>query len=155
MYNWTLFLHSIFRWFILVFLVINVINAIVNNGREYNKKDRTWYLRLLITSHFTLLIGLYQYFLGPKGWVYLQTNAMGDIMKNSTLRFWFIEHITGMLIAIILITIGNKISKSQTIDATVKHKKLLPYLIIALAIILAVIPWPFRFAEVPWLRGMG
>lgn len=155
MYNWTLFLHSIFRWFILIFLAIAIINAIVNTGTPYDKKDRAWYLRLLIVSHTTLLIGLYQYFFGPKGWVYLQDNDMGTIMKNSVMRFWFIEHITGMLLAIVLITIGNKISKSKTIDSSVKHKKLLPYLIAALVIIVAVIPWPFRFSDVPWLRGMS
>lgn len=156
MYNWTLFLHSIFRWLILIFLVINIINAIIeNNDKPYDKKDRTWYVRLLITSHITLLIGLYQYFFGPKGWVFLKDNTIGEIMKNSVMRFWFIEHIAGMLLAIIVITIGNKVSKNENIDALAKHKKLLPYLIIAFVLIIACIPWPFRFSDIPWLRGMS
>jgi hypothetical protein len=64
---------------------------------------------------------------------------MAELMKDKVLRFWAVEHITSMLLAIILITIGH-----------IKYKKggaprttLILY-IIALLLIFSAIPWPYR-----------
>jgi lauroyl/myristoyl acyltransferase len=48
-----------------------------------------------------------------------------------------------MLIAIVLITIGSAKAKRQTDDSQ-KYKKLAIWFGIALVLILAAIPWPFR-----------
>jgi hypothetical protein len=48
-----------------------------------------------------------------------------------------------MLIAIVLITIGRGVSK-KSIPDTVKQKKTFWFFLVALVIILASIPWPFR-----------
>jgi hypothetical protein len=53
-------------------------------------------------------------------------------------RFWAIEHITGMLIAIILITIARGKAKVLNYNAAAW------LYLIALIIILATVPWPFR-----------
>ena len=48
-----------------------------------------------------------------------------------------------MVIAITLVTIGRK--KAEKLDAPIsKHKKIIPFFILALVLILAGIPWPFR-----------
>lgn len=91
---------------------------------------------LLIATHTTLLLGLYQYFTGSFGFKLFQ---QADVMKNATTRFWAVEHITGMVIAIALITMAH-IGLKKT--GNVKKTGIL-YLI-ALIIILAVVPWPFR-----------
>jgi hypothetical protein len=64
---------------------------------------------------------------------------MAEVMKDKLLRFWAVEHIFTMLIAIILITIGHiKYKKGGAPKTT-----LILY-IIALLFIFAAIPWPFR-----------
>jgi hypothetical protein len=48
-----------------------------------------------------------------------------------------------MLLAILFITLGYGMAKKQVEDA-VKFKKALRYFILALILILAAVPWPFR-----------
>ena len=72
---------------------------------------------------------------------------MGDSFK----RFWMVEHLTGMLIAIILITLGySKMKKGS--DEQGKNKSIKVFYTIALIIILLTIPWPFKegFAHYGW-----
>jgi hypothetical protein len=71
-------------------------------------------------------------------------------MKDSVARFYAVEHMTGMLIAIILITIGRGVSKKDIPDG-VKHKRTFWFFLVALVIILASVPWPFRAGIArPW-----
>ncbi len=94
---------------------------------------------LLIAAHITLLLGLYQYFFGGSGFAYFQQYGADAVMKNAVYRFWAVEHITGMIAAIIFITVGH-ISLKKTGHA----KRTGVFYIIALILILAVVPWPFR-----------
>ena len=107
----------------------------------------------MIATHINLLIGLYQWLVGDWGLNLISQLGMGEVMKSPIYRFWAVEHITGMLIATILITVGRGVSKKNIIDR-VKHRKTFWYFLIALVIILLTIPWPFR-EEIarPWFRG--
>ena len=139
-----LHLHSFMRWIILFFLLIALIQAF---GKKAGlKKTSLW---LLISAHITLLIGLYQYFTGAFGYKLIQANGFATVMKDSALRFWGVEHITGMLIAIILITIARGKAKRSNYGAA-------SWLyLFALIIILAVVPWPFReIIGRPWFPGL-
>jgi len=64
-------------------------------------------------------------------------------MKDPFLRFFQVEHPISMLLAILFITLGYGMAKKQVEDA-VKFKKALRYFILALILILAAVPWPFR-----------
>ncbi len=58
-----------------------------------------------------------------------------------------------MLIAIVLITIGRSAAKKNIPDAA-KFKRSFWFYLIALLIILATVPWPFRAGiGRPWLEG--
>jgi heme A synthase len=59
-------------------------------------------------------------------------------MKDKLTRYWTVEHITGMLIAVVLITIARSTSKRMT-DDVAKHKRLFIFNLIALVIIVATI----------------
>ncbi len=155
-YNGILGLHSLLRWAIIILLVVNISRSFINKTKPYSQLDRSWNLRLTIITHINLLVGLYQYFFGVKGFVLIKTYGMADVMKNSNLRFWAVEHITGMLIAIVLITIAGSVSKKTFESDAKKHSKLGWLYLISLLIIVAVVPWPFRHSlgEIPLFRSL-
>lgn len=143
MYNFLLVLHSLLRWLILLLLVLNIVRLF--NAKGPAKPGNS--ILLLIFSHTTLLIGLYQYFFGGFGISLFQQGA--EVMKNSATRFWAVEHITGMIIGIALITVGHIALKK-----TGKAKRTAILYLIALIVILVSIPWPFREAIArPWFHG--
>ena len=109
----------------------------------------------MIACDLMLFVGVYQWITGPLGLKNIQNIGMGAIMKNSAFRFFAIEHIIGMLIAIILVHIGYGYSKKNIPDA-VKHKRTFLFYGLALLIILISIPWPFRTvgAGRTWFPGM-
>ena len=133
------------RWIILLFLVIALIQAF--SKKSGLQKTSIW---LLVAAHITLLIGLYQYFVGPVGYKLIAQNGFAAVMKDSALRFWAVEHITGMLLAIILITVARgKAKRNQYNAASWLY-------LVALIIILAVVPWPFReLVSRPWFPGVA
>jgi hypothetical protein len=153
-YNGTLGLHSLLRWGIIILLLVNISRNFLEDDKTYTKSDRSWNLRLVIITHLNLLIGLYQYFFGPRGIELVRTYGMADVMKSASMRFWVVEHVTGMLIAVVLITITSSISKKPSDNDAVKHKKLMWFYIAALVVIIASVPWPFRFNDVPWVRSL-
>jgi len=144
MYNGLLHLHNVLRWVILILLLVSLFQAFSRN--KGIRKSSLW---LLISAHITLLIGIYQWFAGSVGLKMIQHMGMGAVMKDSVMRFWAVEHLTGMLIAIILITMARGKAKA------LNYKAAGWLYFIALVIILAVIPWPFREGIArPWFPGM-
>ncbi|MES2647141.1 MAG: hypothetical protein V4717_09720 [Bacteroidota bacterium] len=131
------------RWVILILLIINIVRHITASNQTFGSKDKKWGLMLMITAHIMLLLGLYQYFAGPWGYQLIQNEGMGVVMKNAAYRFWAVEHITGMILSIVLITVARGVYR-KTITNQAKHKRALLLYVIALIIILVSIPWPFR-----------
>lgn len=144
MYNGLLHSHNLMRWIILILLVIAVLRHLsgMNKKTLVTAGDKKIDLFLMISAHITLVIGLYQWIAGPWGLKNIQNIGFGEVMKNSAFRFWGVEHITGMLLAIILITIGRGAVK-RAVDAAA-HKKAFWCFLIALVVILVTVPWPFR-----------
>ncbi|MCB0559720.1 MAG: cytochrome B, partial [Phaeodactylibacter sp.] len=65
------------------------------------------------------------------------------------LRFYSVEHLTIMILAIALITIGYSQAKKK-VEAAQKFRATFIYYLIGLLLILAGIPWPFRFPGAGW-----
>ncbi|WKN32313.1 cytochrome B [Porifericola rhodea] len=149
MYTGLLHLHSSLRYVVLILLIIAVVKAWMNwqGNKDFTAGDKKIYLFTFIASHIQLLIGLVLYFVSPiVDQVYTD---FGAAMKNQVLRFWGVEHFVGMLLAIILITVGYSSSK-KVADAIAKHKKIAIFYTIGLIIILVSIPWPFSSVARPW-----
>jgi hypothetical protein len=127
--------HSGLRWIALLLLLLAIFNAFT--ATNYEKKHRLVNLFTMITFHTQLLLGLALYFTSEKvqfveGW-----------MKETIYRFYGMEHISGMLLAIIAITIGHSKSKKGADDAA-KFKAIKVWYVLAFILVLAFIPWPFR-----------
>ena len=136
MYEGLLHFHSGLRWIVLILIIINVINALggFSGKKVWSEKDKKLSLFALISTHLQTVLGLVLYFMSPK--VQFSSNTMG----NAMLRFFTMEHLVMMFIAVVLVTIGNRMSKAGNV------KRVFWYYFIALVIIIAAIPWPFRGA---------
>lgn len=140
-----LHLHNILRWIILLLLLVTILMALTRNA-----SIRVTSLWLLISAHTMLVIGLYQVIAGRYG--IMKGRPVGSpesLMEDKFYRFFWVEHPLMMIIAIVLITIARKRAK------VLNYRAAGWLLFIALLLILAAVPWPFR--EVvgrPWFPGM-
>lgn len=142
MYNGLVHAHSGLRWIALILLVIAIFNAVSSKSSgRYEKKDKMINLFAMIFLHIQLLIGFALFFINGR----MKIDFSSGWMKNEVYRFFGLEHILGMLIAVMLITIGRK--KAEKLTGTRdKHRKIMISYTIGLIVILASIPWPFRAA---------
>ena len=141
MYNILLSLHSLLRWVILIFLLVNVLRHFITINKPFNETDKRLGLWLMITAHLTLLIGIYQWFAGTYGYQNLTNQGVRVVMQNSNYRFFAVEHTVGMLIAIALITIARGVYRKDITDKK-KHRRCITLYLLALVIVLAFIQWP-------------
>ncbi len=134
MYSLLLATHSIVRYFLLILLVIVVVRSLQRwlNKSAYDKIDEKMSLTLFIFTHTQLLLGIILFFVSPI------VIFSGASMKDAIARYWLVEHNTGMIIAIVLITVARISSKKMT-DAVTKHKRMFIFNAIALGIIVLMI----------------
>jgi hypothetical protein len=142
-YSLLLHSHSIGRWIVLLLLLIAIFNSLVAGQRPWIRTDARTGTILTIFADLMLLVGLALWYFGPKGYKQIEAAGMSAVMKDSGARFFAIEHITLMVIAIILIHIG-KVQGRKPISDRAKHRRTLIFYLLALVIILISIPWPFR-----------
>jgi hypothetical protein len=150
-----LHLHNVMRWVILLLLVIAIIKGFVGmtSNKPFTNGDRRIGLFLMISAHITLLVGLYQWLAGRYGLLTTSLPEGTSLMKDAFYRFYWVEHPLGMIVSVALITIGRGQAKKNILDI-VKHKRSFWYYLIALIIIIATVPWPFReIIGRPWFPG--
>jgi len=152
MYVVLVILHSWLRWLVLL-AGLNAIGRGIGgaqSGRAWGAGDDQAGKWFVILFDVQFLIGLILYVaLSP-----LTQSAFGDFgaaMKDSTLRFWAVEHIAGMLAASALMHIGRK--KSLKATGTSRHKTAAVFFGLAFVIVLLSIPWPGMPAGRPLFRG--
>jgi hypothetical protein len=152
MYSFVLTLHSLLRWVVVILAVVTVVRAF---GGWFGKKEWTTLdgrLGMLssISIDLQLLVGLILYiFLSPltKG----AFQDFGAAMSDQVLRFWAVEHIFWMVLALILMHVGRAISK-RAVGATSKHRRAAIFFGLATLAILFAIPWPFLSYGRPLIR---
>jgi hypothetical protein len=132
MYTGLLHTHSSLRYVVLIMLLIVIVKSLLGmvNRKPFVKVDNTLSLILLIVTHIQFVTGLILYFVSDA--VHFGPGAMTDY------RYWTVEHIFSMTIAVVLITVARATSKRMT-DDTAKHKRLFIFNTIALVIILITI----------------
>lgn len=133
-------IHNLLRYAILLLIIASAVKAYIGLAQksEYTAGDKKLNLFTLIVSHLQLVIGLILYFTSET--VKIAHENMGAAMKDKALRFWAVEHISMMIIAIILITVGYSTAKRAG-ESSAKYKKIAIFFSIALLLILAAIPW--------------
>lgn len=145
MYTFVLATHNIMRWLVLVVGLIAIVMAFVGwfGKKEWRNADDKVGLAYTILMDVNLLLGLLLYiFLSP-----ITKAAFADFgtaMGVSELRFFAVEHILGMVVAVILAHVGRALSKKAT-ESAKKYRAAAIWYTISILVILAMIPWDRPF----------
>jgi len=131
--------HSGLRYVVLALLIAAIFTA-YSNWQKGAQGDSKIYLFAFIATHTQLLLGLILYTMSAK--------VNFDLISEKVFRFYSIEHIFMMLIAIVLITLGR--IRSKKLSGPAKHRTVLYFYAMGLIIILVAIPWPFRNLGSGW-----
>jgi hypothetical protein len=142
MYLILLALHSLLRWFVLMSLLFAIYRGFRGwlFTKTYSKVDDNSRVAAATAAHIQLIAGLWLYFISPIVSYFLHN--FKEAMHERQIRFFGMEHITMMLTAIIIITIGSAKAKRKTMDQD-KFKTMVIWFTIALLLILSSIPWSF------------
>ncbi|MDA9128296.1 hypothetical protein N9J65_05480 [Flavobacteriaceae bacterium] len=141
MYPTIQMLHSLLAYAVLILLIVAVLNAVIGSIKQTDFSPRDFKLTLwaLIATHTQVVLGLVLYFISPLGIKSFSSNG-AKVMKDATLRLFAVEHISVMIIAAVLLTIGYAKQK-RTEDSATKFKRISTFYAIALLLILSRIPW--------------
>jgi hypothetical protein len=123
--------HSGWRYVVILLLFAAFITALSGyiGRKEYTEGNRKLNVFALISTHIQLVLGLVLYFMND--WYKADsTTAIG--------RYWKMEHISIMLLAVILITIGNARSK-KAVGSRLKYQSIFVYFGFALLLITVAI----------------
>ena len=134
--------HNLLRWLVLLtalWALFRVWGGFIGRS-AWSKKDRIAGLVFTSILNVQFLIGLILYGISP-----LTRSAMmnfGAAMKDSTLRFYALEHPLMMFLAVVIAQAGFSMSKRAADDRGKFVKATIMYTI-SFVLILSSIPWPF------------
>jgi hypothetical protein len=134
--------HSLLRWIVIIaglWVLTRVWSGLLGRA-EWTRKDQIAGLVFTSLLNLQLILGLILYAISP-----ITRSAMANFaaaMKDSTLRFFAVEHFAGMLVAVVIAQVGYSVSKRAVTDRAKFLRSAVAYSI-ATVLIVASIPWPF------------
>ena len=153
LYAIALVAHSYVRWLVLLVAIVLLVRTLMGwlGGREWTGADNRLHGLLVGVVNLQFVLGALLYaWLSPVTYAFF--GNMGGGMGEPMLRFFGIEHIVGMVVAITLIHIGR--GRSQRKTGSARHKTVFITLLIAVLVMLVSIPWPARPYGRPLFRTL-
>jgi uncharacterized protein YacL len=147
-----LILHSWLRWVVIILAAVALYKNYTGwqSERKFTSADSRINTFFIASLHTQLLIGLIMYFATSP----VAQTALGNMkaaMADKELRFWGVEHITGMIIGVVVAQIGSIRSKKQHGD-TSKFRTAFTWFLIAIVIIILMIPFGIWNVDRPLFR---
>ncbi len=139
MYTGFKHLHSYSAYLVLLLLLLSVIVFLAKAAQKksFTGGDKRLALITITLVHLQLVFGLVLYFISP---VVKTALKSGEVMSDSINRFYAVEHISVMILAVVLVTIGYSKAKRSNEPAK-KFRTLSVFYIIGLLLALSRIPW--------------
>ena len=132
MHDLVLFLHSWVRWAAIITGVLATVSVL---GATADARNNRWAKFFTISLDIQFLLGL----------ILVATTVnfgqMGEVMKDSTARFYAVEHPTMMSLAIALAHVGRVFARKALTPASARTKSLI-FFGVATLLLLAGTPWP-------------
>ena len=149
MYGLVLIVHSWNRWLVLIAAIATLVVAIRNltAGREWTRLNQRLLLLFVSALDVQGLLGLLLYFvLSPI--VPKTSSEFKAAMHVSALRFFAIEHITMMVLALIAAHVTSVYVRKAS-SARARQRRVIGGVALTLLLILSAIPWPWTAAARP------
>ena len=134
-------IHSYWAYLVLIVLISAVLKSVTGyfSNKDYDANAFRLSLFTLIVSHIQLVIGLLLYFTSARFDLWNDL-GIGEVMKNSNIRLYLVEHPSINILAVALITIGYSKHKKKLISEP-KYRTIAVFYSGALVLILSRIPW--------------
>jgi hypothetical protein len=135
-----LHLHNATRWLVLIAGVAAVALALVGlvTRRPWTGASRGASLAYVISLDVQLVLGVLLYALSP-----IVRGAMGDVgaaMRDSVARFFLVEHLLLMVLAVVAAHVGSVAVRRAATDQA-KYARAATLFGISLVLVLLAIPW--------------
>jgi hypothetical protein len=149
-----IFIHSWLRWVVILAGVAIGVRATSGTmtGRPWKPIDELLGRVFVSALDTQILLGLVLFFFFSP----VTPKSMADLracMHVAPLRFFAVEHTTGMIVALVSAHVGWALGKRAT-SARVRHRRVAIGVGIALLVIAASIPWPGLSYGRPLVRGL-
>lgn len=144
MLTFFLFLHNLTRWIVIGTAIWALVSAWRGwlSKRTWTETDRKAGSFFGIAMDTQLLIGLILYFgLSPRG-AGAFAQGMANVMGDSILRFYAVEHISMMILAVIFAHLGTVFAKKAATDL-LKFRTAAIWYSLSVLLVLASIPWQY------------
>ena len=139
MYPLVLTLHSWIRWVTIVAAIGALVTALSARA-EQDRSAEWWSLLFVTTIDVQLLLGLLLYFVVSPN-MQMVRQHFAEAMQIPQLRFWAVEHVTAMIVAVVVAHIGRVLARKAPDAASRRVRRLICYGIATIIILLAT-PWP-------------
>ncbi|GAA0547935.1 hypothetical protein [Chitinophaga japonensis] len=149
MYAALIFLHSLFRWLVVISLAYAIFRACRGyiSARPFTRTDNAVRHWTATIAHVQLMIGMTLYTQSPVVQYYWKHAGAG-----SEMRFYGLIHIFIMLTAIALLTVGSALAKRKPTDRE-RFRTMFTWFLLAFILIFIAIPWPFSpLSHRPYFR---
>ncbi|MFO0658715.1 MAG: hypothetical protein U0165_02620 [Polyangiaceae bacterium] len=143
LYTTLLLIHSWLRWVVLAAAVHALFRAIrgATSAATFEPSDRKAGLIFVASLDSQVLLGLILYFVSPL------TPGSGEAfklsMKDPMLRFFAVEHLTAMILALVAAHVGSVLARKASEDVQ-KFKRSAISIVVSLLLIVGGLPWLMR-----------
>jgi hypothetical protein len=140
MYIGLLHFHNFARWIVLIAALVAIALAIhgLATRRPWTRASRLSGTLFVISMDVQLVVGLLLYAVSP-----LVRSGLADVgaaMGDSVLRFFVVEHVLLMVLAVAAAHVGS-VSVRRAATDRAKHAKAATWFSVSLALVLLSIPW--------------
>jgi ABC-type Na+ efflux pump permease subunit len=152
LYTFLLLVHSWNRWLAVLALLATTGLAWYGwlSNTPYTKRDTILRGATVGLNHLQIIIGFVLYFQSPLI-EYLRSDMHGGL-QIPEVAFFGVIHISLMVIAAMVLTVGGAIARRGETDAK-KFRTIAFFFTIAIVVILLAMPSPISpFTERPWMR---
>ena len=140
MYTFVLTVHSWVRWIALVAGFGTTLAAMRKASPTPDSRTERWGLFLMMALDIQMLLGLLLY-LGLSPFTAEARSHFGDAVRDPQLRFWAVDHVATMLLAVILAHAARVLARTAKTPES-RRARLLACFGIATFAMLFGMPWP-------------
>lgn len=143
MYATMLLLHNLLRWAVLISAVLALATAYIGwfGQRSWATYGKRWSTIFLVAMDVQLLLGILLYFaFSPLGMQAFGNMGMAGVMGNSGVRFFAVEHLAMMVLAVIVAHAGGALIRRAATDRA-RFRAAAISTTIAVLLVVAAIPW--------------